>query len=130
MKKNKNRITEKFNCYIERELQPIKASREAYYLSKKCCVSIEDAEEFLCARECYYTRPCTDAEFLMGDELELIADYLDYHPRLTMKKLSSLLYHSNLYRCSRRNGKEEYRKFFPTTSSFVEITLQKGGEQI
>ena len=128
MKRNKNRTIEKFSCYIERQLQPIKAEKEAYYLSKKCSVSIEDAEEFLCARECYYTRPCSDAEFLMGDELELITDYLDYHPRLNMKKLSSLLYHSNLYRSGRRNGKEEYRKHFPTSLSYIASTLQKGGE--
>ena len=130
MNKNSYKTSERFSSYIERHLQPIKAEKEAYYLSKKCGVSIEDAEEFLSARETYYTRPCSDREFLMCDELDLIADYLDYHPRLTMKKISSLLYHSNMFRCGKNDEREKYRKHFPSTASFMEITLEKGGEWI
>ena len=127
---SKNNTKTGFSRYIERRLQPIKAEREAYYLSRKCGVSIEDAEQFLCARECYFTRPCSDAEFLMDSELDLIADYLDYYPNFTMKKLSSLLYHSNMFRRTKNSDRKEYRELFPTTASFMETTIQKGDETI
>ena len=128
MNKNDYKTSQRFSRYIDRHLQPIKADKETFYLSKKCGVSIEDAEEFLSARETYYTRPCSDSEFLMEEELDLIADYLDYYPQFTMKKLSSLLYHSNMFRRGRNYEREKYRKYFPCTTSFIEIAPEKGGE--
>ena len=128
MKRNYTKKIEQFDRYISRRIQPIKAEKEAYYLSKKCAVSIEDVQNFLYARECYYTRPCSDSEFLMCDELELIADYLDYYPQFTMKILSSLLYHSNLFRANRRNERQRYQEIFPSVSSFMQANMQKGDE--
>ncbi len=128
MNTKNSKTIERFDSYISRRVQPIKAEKEAYYLSRKCSVSIEDAQNFLSARECYYTRPCSDSEFLMCDELELIADYLDYYPQFTMKVLSSLLYHSNLFRAKRRNERQRYQQIFPSASSFAETVMQKEGE--
>ena len=128
MDKNDKQTSQRFSAYIRRSLQPIEAEKEACYLSKKCSVSFDDALNFLQARKCYCSRPCSDEEYLVCDELELIADYLDYYPQFTMPKLSSLLYHSNMYRCIDQSEKEKYCRLFPDTSSFIEAACQKGDE--
>lgn len=119
-----NRFTE----YIERELQPIKADKEAYYLSRKCKVSVDDAQEFLYARESLYTRYESNAEFILSNQLMQITEYLDASTKLSNKKISSLLYHSNLYRRGKGREKNEFKRYFPDVSSFTDISFEKEGD--
>ncbi len=125
MKRNKNM----FRTYIERQLCPIKAEKEAYHLSRKCGVSIEDAQLFLWARQELYTDIRTDAEFIICDNLTEIERNLNVISGLSRKKISSLLYHSDLYRREKGKEREEYRTFFPTAYSYMEMDLEKEGDR-
>lgn len=123
-----NCSTDNFTEYIQSELQPINEDNEAFYLSKKCHVSIEDAHEFIYARESFCTRYKTNAEFILSNLFMEISEHLNAATKLSDKKISSLLYHSSLYRRSKGAEKNEFKSYFPTISSFTDASLEKEGD--
>ena len=123
-----NCSADSFTEYIQRELQPISEDKEAFYLSKRCHVSIDDAYEFIHARESFCTSYKTNAEFILSDLLAGISEHLKTSAKLSDKKISSLLYHSSLYRRSKGSEKNEFKNYFPTISSFADTSLEKEGD--
>lgn len=67
-------------------------------------------------------------EVILSNLFMEISEHLNAATKLSDKKISSLLYHSSLYRRSKGAEKNEFKSYFPTISSFTDASLEKEGD--